>query len=224
MSAWQCTLHGAQLKGLLDNHAVCPRCRTHSLGLAARHGTSNQLTGMRNLLASLGAAVGDQLCFRPAGSLAAEVSLLKAAVAPAAAGGGPPASAGAAAQEQHFVDADEVEEADAGMEEGEAYGEDEAADVAMAQEEWEEEEEEPQLPLQQQQSLGISAAGGAAAAGGAVGRLPGQAVQQEGAAAVWAEMRQLLEAAEEQGEGLRWPGPQQQPCMCWLVGWLLRGS
>lgn len=46
-----------------------------------------ELRGLTSLLSSLGAGVGDQLCFEPAGRLAAKATLIKAAAAAGAAGG-----------------------------------------------------------------------------------------------------------------------------------------
>lgn len=54
--------------------------------LAARGPNKSELRGLRSLLASLGAAAGDQLCLEPSGPLAATATLIPAVAAAAGAG------------------------------------------------------------------------------------------------------------------------------------------
>ncbi|PRW59404.1 hypothetical protein C2E21_2307 [Chlorella sorokiniana] len=149
---------------------------THSLTLSARHGSACQLSGMRSLLASLGAAAGDQLCFQPAGPLAAEVTLIKAAAAAAGGGTGEPA--------QQQLDEDGIEEME--------Y-EEEAVEA-----DWEQAEDAQGESLQPQHSP--AADGGQSGAAGGWSGPPSQAAQQQHpTSAVSAEMSALLKTAEEHG-------------------------
>ena len=80
-----------------------PSHRTHGLTLTARPRSQCQLSSLRGLLGSLGAAVGDTLCFEPAGTLAARVTLIRAAEC-----GGQASRGGQAAEDQLVEDEGEL--------------------------------------------------------------------------------------------------------------------
>lgn len=184
---------------MISCQCSCPSLRPirRTYSLTARKGTTGHLCGLRGLLDSLGAAAGDTLCFEPAGALTARVTMIKTAAAAGAAA----SSGGQAAVEQLAEDEQEEE------------GEEDAMAVDDEEEGWEAEPQQAQQaqhsPAAVAESVAVEAAGGTGS-----GRVPSQqAVQQRDASALWEEVGQLLETAEEHGERLCQPRAALCDCL-----------